>query len=62
MFKLGLLATLAIPIAVILVLWVAGNAFGFRISLVSSLVMSIGLTLVLNLILGAFRGRDRRMI
>ncbi|MBA2545016.1 MAG: hypothetical protein H0V17_35565 [Deltaproteobacteria bacterium] len=59
MLKSGLAATVALTLVVVLFLWAAGKAFGFQVSVIGSLVMSIGLTLVLNLILAAFKRRDR---
>ena len=60
MLKSGLAATVALSLVEILVLWVAGQAFGFRISLAGSLALSIGLTILLNVLLTAFSRRNRR--
>jgi hypothetical protein len=55
----GMAFSLGIAVALIIVVWLVGQAAGFQVSLVGSLVLTIGLTLVLNLVLGAFRGRRR---
>lgn len=58
MVKSGLAASVVLSLVVIFALWLAGNAFGFHVSLFGSLALSLGLTLILNLVLGL--GRRRR--
>ena len=60
MHVFGLGAALLVSVALLLVVWVAGRAFGFDVSLGSSLALTVGLTIVLNLIVGALSRRRRR--
>jgi hypothetical protein len=60
MHVFGLGAALLVSVALLLVVWVAGRAFGFDVSLGSSLALTVGLTILLNLIVGAVSRRRRR--
>jgi hypothetical protein len=56
----GFAASVALSFVLILVLWLAGQAFGFHVSLLGSLGLTIGLTVLVNLILGVVGRRGRR--
>ena len=60
MHVFGLGAALLVSVALLLVVWVAGRAFGFDVSLGSSLMLTVGLTVILNLVVGALSRRRRR--
>lgn len=47
----GLAGSLLISIGLIIVLWLVGQAFGFRVSVLGSVALTIVLTIVMNLIL-----------
>ncbi len=47
--------SLLILIAAVCVLWLIGQAVGFQISIVGSILLSIALTILVNLLLRVFR-------
>ncbi len=53
----GILSSLVLIAVVVLAIWLIGQAFGFEIALIPSLVISVVLTLVLSLVLRGFRTR-----
>lgn len=52
--------SILISVALIVGMWLVGQAMGFHVSVIGSIALTVGLTLVLNLLLGAFRRRDVR--
>jgi hypothetical protein len=57
--RISLVGSVVLTLVAILIVSFVGKAFGFHVSVLGSLVLSIGLTLIVNVLLAAFRRRER---
>ena len=56
----GMAVSLMISILAIVGFWLIGQAVGFHLSLIGSIVLTVALTVILNLVLGLIRSRRLR--